>query len=98
MCLRRVCFILCAIFIIPLPSIAGTYPQLKELYDHKRYFELRDALKSYRRNQSGELLFYRGVVSNKFNQLDSSLNYLQSYVKLAEKGRDRSLLKDSYEI
>jgi predicted aspartyl protease len=98
MCFRRACFILCAIFIIHLPPTAGAYPKLKELYDHKRYFELRDALKTYRRNQSEELLFYRGVVSNKFNRLDSSVNYLQSYIKLAGRGTNRSLLKDSYEI
>jgi predicted aspartyl protease len=98
MCLRRACFILSLIFIAHLSVLAGSYPKLKEMYDGKRYFELRDALKSYRRNQSAELLFYRAVVSNKFNQLDSSINYLQRYIKLAEGGGHRSLLKESYEI
>ena len=79
-------------------SRAGTYPRLKELYEGKRYFELRDALKRYRRSQSVELLFYRAVVSNKFNRLNSSIDYMQNYITLAERAGDRSLLKEGYEI
>ncbi len=82
-------------FIHPLAA-ATDYAKLKELYDRKQYFDLRDELSNYD-DSSADLLFYRGAVSNKFNRLNSAINHLQNYLKRA-RGKNDSRLEDCYEL
>jgi hypothetical protein len=72
--------------------------RLKELYDRKQYFELRDALENYHGKADARLLFFRGAVANKFNKSQLSINHLKNYLRLAEKSRDKHLLIDGYDM
>lgn len=81
-----------------LTAHASPYDELKELYSNKQYFQLRDALQGYKKDSSVELLFYRGAVSNKFNQLPSSIKYLQDYLKRAGAEKDTARMRDCYEL
>ena len=74
------------------------YAKLKELYTSKQYFELRDALQSLHADQSAALFFYKGAVSNKFNQPRSSTAFLDSYLKRAKETEDSELLIECYEM
>ena len=92
MSLRRIiAAVITLIALTQLTAEASPYPELKKLYYEKQYFQLRDALQSYKNDSSTELLFYRGVVSNKFNQLRPSIKYLQDYLRKAGAGKDAPL-------
>ena len=79
-------------------AFAQPAPGLKQLYEQKRYFELRDALRDYSGPQSVDLLFYRGAVSNKFNRARQSNAYLDSYLKQAGGDSDDALLIECYKL
>ncbi len=81
-----------------LTASGDPYDKFKELYSRKSYFELRDALKKYAGDQAAEFLFYKGVVANKFNRLQSSIGHLQHYLKQVKPGNETALLIDCYEI
>ncbi len=59
-------------------------PALDELFQQKRFFELRDQLAEYNGENSPEILFYQGAVANKFNFVTESIGLLQSYLDTAE--------------
>ncbi|MEW6212381.1 MAG: hypothetical protein AB1631_28910 [Acidobacteriota bacterium] len=61
-------------------AAAADHAKLKDLYDRKQYFDLRDELSNHK-DTTVELLFYRGAVSNKFNQLSSAIRLLQNYLR-----------------
>ena len=81
-----------------LTVTASPLRSLKELYDDKQYFELRDALKDPHSEASADLFFYRGTVGNKFNQLQSSITYFKEYLKRATEDKDSELLVECYEM
>lgn len=91
------CSVLLLLVFARVPA-ALSQSQLKGLYDGKQYFELRDALQNITGDHSTDLLFYRGVVSNKFNQTEASISYLRSYLKRVEGSKNAALIRDSYEI
>jgi predicted aspartyl protease len=93
-----ICGVLFLIVSSQLAATARPLENLKELYTNKQYFELRDALKTRHLDESGDLLFYRGVVSNKFHQPQLSLRYLKEYLKRAKEKKDAELLIDCYEL
>jgi hypothetical protein len=78
-------------------GVAQTPARLKTLFDNKQYFELRDELESRELDQSASLLFYRGVVGNKFGQHRASINFLSRYLK-NKQPRDSDFLTTSYEL
>jgi tetratricopeptide (TPR) repeat protein len=80
-----------------LSAVDGSRTQLKELCDNKQDFELREALEAYPNDDSPELLFYRGVVSNRFNQLQASFEYLQSYLQRTKNSDDGKRLMECHE-
>ena len=45
---------------------------LTRLYENHQYFELRDELSKRPTETSPALLFYRGIVANRFNELQKS--------------------------
>lgn len=75
---------------------AGDTASLKQLYDQKRYFELRDAVENYSGKPEANLLFFRGVVANAFNRPRASIRYLDRYIAAAGAG-DR-WLSDAYAL
>ncbi len=93
-----ICGVLSLIPFVHLSAAAGHCQNLKELYTSKKYFELRDVLQDRPDDQSTELLFYQGVVSNKFNKPQSSITYLQNYLKQAKESEDTDLLIECYEL
>ncbi len=93
---RIVSFTLILIAFIHSSAAATDYTKLKEFYDRKQYFDLRDELSNYN-DQTTELLFYRGAVSNKFNRLSSAISYLQNYLKRM-RGKNDARLADCYEL
>jgi hypothetical protein len=90
-----------ALFLITSVSFAATtspFRDLKELYLNKQYFELRDALKDQRGDKPTDLLFYQGVVSNKFNQPKLSITYFKKYLEQAQESSASELLVECYEM
>ena len=77
---------------------ANLTAELRNLYTNKQYFDLRDILEGWDRDSSSTILFYRGVVDNKFHRPESSVRYLQAYVSQEESEADVDLLIDGYEI
>jgi hypothetical protein len=73
---------------------ADEISKLKQLYDAKRYFELREAVARYRGKPDARLLFFRGLLANVFNRPESSAALLNRYV--ARAGGDDALLPDAY--
>jgi len=63
---------------------ASAQPALESLYRNRQYFDLRDELVKYPRDNSPELLFYRGVAANRFNRLAESIEFLQKYLESSD--------------
>lgn len=74
----------------------GELAKLKQLYDQKRYFELRDAVESYRGDEGARMLFFRGAVANLLNRPRTSTKYLKQYV--ARAGADDEWLSEAYTL
>lgn len=83
---------------LQLSAAASAYPTLERLYTNREFFELRDTLRDHGRDRSMDLLFYRGVVASKFNQPQSSIGYLQNYLKQADGRTDPARLVDCHEM
>lgn len=66
-----------------MPAFAQV-SSLESLYKNKQYFELRDELAKREKENSPALLFYRGIVANRFNQLQKSDEFLQKYLESGE--------------
>jgi tetratricopeptide (TPR) repeat protein len=72
--------------------------ELQTLYQNKQYFDLRDALQPHRNSSSVMLSFFRGVVANKFNRLDASIEHLDAFIRRqGEERNNGSLLIDALE-
>ncbi|HKO98442.1 MAG TPA: pepsin/retropepsin-like aspartic protease family protein [Pyrinomonadaceae bacterium] len=71
---------------------------LNKLYVAKQYFDLRDALRSYADPRNVELLFYSGVVHNKFNRPDLSIKFLNSYLSQNESRQNTPKRIACYEL
>lgn len=81
----------------PAPSGRAADPaELRQLFDRKRYFELRDAVENYAGRPEAKLLFFRGAVANVFNRPPDSARYLEQYI--ARAGRDGEWLSDAYTL
>lgn len=83
------------LFLFQLFVFAKETPQLDALYQKRQYFELRDELAKLKTDKSPEVLFYRGVIANKFNQPEKSIEYLQKFLK---KGGESKNLRGAYEL
>ena len=88
------------LFVIVVLAQISIYAQpgaFETAYDKRQWFDLRDrVLQLGAKDESTEMLFYRGVVANRFNDLKESTALLQKYVKRAEKSAAH--LPDAYEI
>lgn len=62
-------------------SFYATTAELKDLYDKKQYFDLRDKLFEFKNDKSNEIIFYRGAIANKFNSSEESIKLLNLYLK-----------------
>jgi hypothetical protein len=69
------------LFCLPLAARSQT-PSLDELYKNHQYFALRRDVNRRAVDRSPELIFYRGVVANRFNRLEASIRFLTTYVGL----------------
>jgi len=81
-----------------LTEAATIHSNLRKLYTEKQYFDLRDALPRYSGDQSEELLFYRGAIANKFNQVRLSIDYLGQYATWAKAHHSTVFLTDCYDM
>jgi len=79
-------------------ATARSIADLKKSYANKQYFELRDQLKEGGDDKSVDLLFYRGVVNNKFNRPNLSITYFREYLKQARERSDPEMLIQCYEM
>jgi predicted aspartyl protease len=76
-------------------------PGLENLYQDRQYFELRDALAGSKNDKSSDVLFYRAVIANRFNQPERSIAFLQKFLKQKNAGKKKTveayqLLADNY--
>ena len=81
------------IFIAAAQLPVSAQVSLENLYRGRQYFDLRDALAKRSKENSPELLFYRGIVANRFNQLRKSDEFLQKYLD----GNEAAHQQDAYE-
>lgn len=79
-------------------SLPEPYEELGRLYSGKQFFELRDELQKHRAADSPELLFYRGVVANKFNRPAQSIQFIRRFLSVAPPDARRSMLKDAHAL
>jgi hypothetical protein len=88
----------CLILIIVLAQAAvfAQTNELENLFQTRQYFDLRDAAAKRKGDGSPELLFYRGVVANRFNELEKSVALLRKYISKADKNAPHRA--DAYEI
>lgn len=70
--------------------------ELKTAYENKHYFNLRDTLKRYDDLSSVMLSYYRGLVDNKFNRLESSIKHLQTFIRHMDVETDADKLIDCW--
>ncbi|HEX2867908.1 MAG TPA: pepsin/retropepsin-like aspartic protease family protein [Ignavibacteriales bacterium] len=98
----RIKFILTWLFLFlfsaPVLLKAESYSDLKKLFESKRYFELRDALEKETSEDIPIILFLKGAVSNKFNQLDRSISYIRKYLKKTGGNLSAEYMTESYDI
>ncbi|HKO99328.1 MAG TPA: retropepsin-like aspartic protease [Pyrinomonadaceae bacterium] len=92
------CSVVLLVACLHLSVSAASDAQLKSLYANKQYFDLRDALLTRGSDRSAELLFYRAVVSNKFNQPQASINFIQNYLERSKGINAAEFVRDSYEL
>lgn len=95
---RVLCAALGIVFVFQAHCQASGPEKLRNLYNTKRYFELRDELRKVKDDSHPEVIFFRAVVYNKFNSLDSSINYINRYLKLTESDKADTLKEESYDI
>ena len=81
------------IFIAAAQLPVSAQVSLENLYRGRQYFDLRDALAKRSKENSPALLFYRGIVANRFNQLRKSDEFLQKYLD----GNEAAHQQDAYE-
>jgi hypothetical protein len=69
------------VLIVLMQISASAQVSLESLYENKQCFDLRDELAKNSRKNSSELLFYRGIVANRFNENEKSAEFLQRYLR-----------------
>ena len=72
--------------------------ELAELFEKRRYFELREALAHVRSRGERSLLFYRAVVENKFNRPDRSIQLVERFLESPGKGAKRRMLVEAHTL
>lgn len=75
---------------------ASQQQELQSNYQSKQYFDLRDNLQQYQGISSVMLSFYRGISDNKFNRLDASIGYLNSFIRQWKDSMNDNFLIDAY--
>ncbi len=87
----------CLFLILVLaPAVFARDDKLENLFKTRQYFDLRDELAKRKNDDAPELLFYRGVVANRFSEHDASVKLLRKYIEKSDKqGPHRA---DAYEI
>lgn len=84
------------LFLVQVSAVAAREPELENLYQNKQYFELRDALADVKNNKTPEILFYRGVIANKFNEAAESIEFLEKFLK--RKPADQKKIVEAYQL
>jgi len=74
-------FLVFLLLIVLLQSSVIAQNSLDVLYQNKQYFDLRDELAKHSKGKSTELLFYRGVIANRFNQNQKAISLFQQYLQ-----------------
>lgn len=78
------------LLLVCLQSVVFGQNLLDDLYQNKQYFDLRDELAKHSKDDSAQLLFYRGVTANRFNLNEKAINLFQQYL---QKGNQENLVK-----
>lgn len=91
--MKRVTTFLAFLLLVANVSFAVPVDGLKDLYDKRQFFDLRDQLNEAK---NADALFYRGVIENKFNRPDASISTLKNFIATA--GKAPSLLREAYTL
>lgn len=84
------------LFLMQVSVFALPEQNPENLYQNKQYFELRDALAKVKSNKTPEILFYRGVIANKFNESAKSIEFLEKFLK--GKPADKKKIVQAYQL
>ncbi|HRH45577.1 MAG TPA: retropepsin-like aspartic protease [Pyrinomonadaceae bacterium] len=84
------------LMILAQTAIFAQTADLENLFTNFQHFDLRDALTKHKNDNSSEVLFYRGVVANRFNETKKSTEFLQKYLKKVDKNATH--LAETYEV
>lgn len=82
--------------ILTQTAVLAQNNDLENLFRNFQHFDLRDELAKHKNDNSTEILFYRGAVANRFNDTKKSAEFLQKYIKKADKSSVH--LADAYEL
>ena len=90
--MKKIAAFVTYIVLVAHVSYAVPTETLKDLYDQRRFFDLRDGLTT---GKDPNKLFYQGAVENKFNRADASIATLRKFIAA---GKDPSLLREAYSL
>lgn len=86
------------IFAAALTAFGSPPEELKDLFEKRRYFELREKLAVSRKDNEKHLAFYRAVVENRFNRPERSIALLERFLKDPKKIADTRLVREAYTV
>ncbi len=81
-----------------LSALAVPSDELKDLYENRSYFELRDKLSAARPSTDRDIQFYRAAIENRFNRTDRSIALLKRFLKDPSKVSDTTLARRAYTV
>ncbi|MGI8468571.1 MAG: aspartyl protease family protein [Pyrinomonadaceae bacterium] len=96
--MKSILFFSALIVLLCFSLNASAQANLETLYRSHQFFELRDETKKITDDTSPNIIFYRGVVANKFNHPLDSIALLQEFLKTAKRRADAKTIADAYGI
>lgn len=95
--MRTISVLFIALFSVAA-SVRPATDELKDLYEKKQYFDLRDKVAETKKNKVRELDFYRAAVENKFNRSDVSIKILKKFLASNPSLENRALEREAYAL
>lgn len=81
-----------------LGILAQTSDALADLFEKRRYFELREELAKVRHDRDKSIVFYRAVVENKFNRPERSIQFVEKFLKEPGKNADQKMIIEAHSL
>lgn len=96
--MRTITGALLVLTLLAASPLVATANELKELYDSKQYFDLRDSISKRGAIKGPDHDFYRAAVENKFNRPEAAIHILNKLFGSQTGFRDRTLEREAYTL